>query len=99
MEKYHLKNGESILVISKDQKRVGALKKWIFYTKDTESSLKAWIGHWKHSYEQYLERAVYDYPYDEESQVPNFEITLHFSDYKRFIVKYAKELEAKLTLM
>ena len=41
----------------------------------------------------------YDYPYDEESQVPNFEITLHFSDYKRFIVKYAKELEAKLTLM
>ena len=39
--------------------------KWIFYTKDTESSLEAWIGHWKHSYEQYLERAVYDYPYDD----------------------------------
>ncbi|MBQ6178429.1 MAG: hypothetical protein IJK32_02785 [Bacteroidales bacterium] len=39
----------------------------------------------------------YDPPYDEESQVPNFEITLNFSDYKRFIAKYAKELEAKLT--
>lgn len=41
----------------------------------------------------------YDNPYNEESQDPNFEITLHFSDYTRFIVKYAKELEAKLTLM
>ena len=36
--------------------------KWIIYTKDTESYEKAWIGYWRHSYEDYLERAIYDYP-------------------------------------
>ena len=35
--------------------------KWIIYTKDEESNKKAWIGNWRHRYESYLERAVYDY--------------------------------------
>ncbi len=37
--------------------------KWIFYAQD----LEGWIGRWDYHVEhnKYLERAVYDYPYDE----------------------------------
>lgn len=38
----------------------------------------------------------YDYPYDENTQEPNFEITMSFIDYERFILKYAEELEKNL---
>ena len=38
----------------------------------------------------------YDYPFDEKTQKPSFEINLLFEDYKRFILKYEKELEEKL---
>lgn len=41
--------------------------KWIFYAKHPEKTnmKRDWIGKWNWDTEYYLERAVYDWPYDD----------------------------------
>ena len=56
--------------------------KWIFYAKnpDPDLSNKDWIGKWDYSFERYLERAVYDYPYDDSDYVLIYHWNGHFSN-------------------
>ena len=56
--------------------------KWIFYAKnpDPDCEDKHWIGKWNYDIQHYLERAVYDYPYDDSDYVDIYNWKDHFSN-------------------